>query len=147
MKNRIKAAAHGGTIPELAVVMTVIGALAAFAVPRFMASQERSKACEAFSYLSAVRSAQERHRARSGAYAGRLIDLDVAAPPPRYFSTGRVAPGPSGGLRDSWRVTLTRSSGAGGYGRYTVTFTEHGFEADMRRSTIVSRPAINPMAK
>ena len=38
----------GFTLVELAVVVVIIGVLAAFADPRFLASVERSKAAEAF---------------------------------------------------------------------------------------------------
>ena len=59
----------GFTLVELAVVIVIIGVLAAFGVPQFLKSVERSKAAEAFNYLSAVRSAQERYLAKEGAYA------------------------------------------------------------------------------
>ena len=48
----------GFTLVELAVVIVIIGVLAAFGVPKFLNSVERSKAAEAFAYLSAVRTAQ-----------------------------------------------------------------------------------------
>ena len=46
------------TLVELAVVIVIIGVLAAFGVPRFIKSVERSKAAEAFAYEAAVRSSQ-----------------------------------------------------------------------------------------
>ncbi len=58
----------GFTLVELAVVIVIIGVLAAFGVPQFLKSVERSKAAEAFNYLSAVRSAQERYLAKNGIY-------------------------------------------------------------------------------
>ncbi len=97
----------GFTLVELAVVIVIIGVLAAFGVPQFLKSVERSKAAEAFNYLSAVRSAQERFLAKNGSYwAGRLPptarwpmtgksggmpasitdQLDINQTPPKYFS-------------------------------------------------------------
>ena len=67
----------GFSLVELAVVVVIIGALAAFAVPRFRASVERSKAAEAFNYLSAVQAAQERYHARQSTYADTLTALDI----------------------------------------------------------------------
>ena len=49
----------GFTLVELAIVIVIIGVLAAFGVPRFRDSVERSKASEAFNYLSAIRGAQD----------------------------------------------------------------------------------------
>src|SRR5438270_13345233 len=72
----------GFTLVELAVVIVIIGVLAAFGVPRFLKSVERSKAAEAFSYLSAVRSAEERSQARNGTYEDTLSNLDISFPAP-----------------------------------------------------------------
>ena len=44
---------------------------------------------------------------------------------------------------DSWTLTLARQGAAFGYGAYTVTFTEDGF--DPVNSTIEALPDINPM--
>ena len=78
----------GFTLVELAVVVVIIGVLAAFSVPRFLDSVERSKASESFNYLSAVRAAQERHQARQGTYSDDLAVLDIQMTAPKYFSVG-----------------------------------------------------------
>ena len=135
--------ASGFTLVELTVVVVIIGVLAAFAVPRFLASAERSTTAEAFNYLSAVQSAQERYHARQGTYATNIASLDVKFTSPKYYTVGAVAAGSTGNLEDSWRLTLTRTGSSAGYGAYTVTFTEEGF--DGANSTITDHADINPM--
>jgi type IV pilus assembly protein PilA len=134
---------RGFTLVELAVVVVIIGVLAAFAVPRFLSSVERSKAAEAFNYLSSVQAAQERYHARQGTYAGTVTDLDIKMTTPKYFSVGTIAAGGTASLEDSWTLTLTRSGASAGYGAYTVTFTEEGYDAN--GSTISGLNDINPM--
>jgi type IV pilus assembly protein PilA len=131
----------GFTLVELAVVIIIIGVLAAFAVPRFLDSVERSRAAEAYSFLSAVRAAQERYQMRQGTYADDLAKLDLKNPAPKFFSVGAPAAGLSSSLEDSWTLTLTRTGSAGGYGAYTVTFTDQGY--DSGNSTIPDK--VNPM--
>ncbi len=135
--------AKGFTLVELAVVIVIIGVLAAFAVPRFRASVERSKAAEAFNYLSSIAAAQERYHARQGSYATDLATLDIKFSTPKYFTVGTVAPGTTGSIEDSWSLTLTRTGAAAGYGDYTVVWTEEGF--DTVTSTISTLTDINPM--
>jgi prepilin-type N-terminal cleavage/methylation domain-containing protein len=131
----------GFTLVELAVMVVIVGILAAFAVPRFLDSVERSKAGEAFNYLSAVRSAQERYQVRQGTYADDISKLDMQVPEPRYFSVGTPVPGETSSLENSWTLTLTRTGKTGGYGPYTVVFTDEGY--DSSNSTIPTK--INPM--
>ena len=133
----------GFTLVELAVVVVIIGVLAAFAVPRFMASVERSKAAEAYNYLASVQAAQERYHARQGTYAATVADLDIKLTTPKYFTVGAVSAGSTSSLEDSWKLTLTRTGASAGYGAYTVTFNEQGY--DSGDSTINDLPAINPM--
>jgi len=136
---------RGFTLVELAVVVVIIGVLAAFAVPRFLSSVERSKAAEAFNYLSSVQAAQERYHARQGTYAAAITDLDIKMSTPKYFTAGVIGPGSTGDLEDSWTLTLTRQGASAGYGAYTVTFTEEGYDSNAVNSTIVNHPDINPM--
>ncbi|WP_169979096.1 type IV pilin protein [Tautonia rosea] len=130
---------QGFTLVELAVVVVIIGVLAAFGVPRFLQSVERSKAAEAFAYLSAVRTAQERYFARESIYAETLTDLDIQAPIPKYFNPGPITGNPD--LELSWTMTLTRSGPSAGYEQYEVTFNEEGYDAI--NSTISAE--INPI--
>jgi prepilin-type N-terminal cleavage/methylation domain-containing protein len=134
---------HGFTLVELAVVIVIIGVLAAFGVPRFLKSVERSKAAEAFSYLAAVRSAEERSQSRNGTYDSDIAKLDIQFTTPKYFTVGTISAGPTGSLEDSWTLTLTRLGAASGYGAYTVVFTNDGY--DGTNSTLQALPDINPL--
>jgi prepilin-type N-terminal cleavage/methylation domain-containing protein len=133
----------GFTLVELAVVIVIVGVLATFGVPRFLKSVERSKATEAFAYLSAVREAQERYHAREGTYADDAARLDIHFSTPRYFRVGTIAADSSGSLRTGWSQTLTRARASASYGSYTVTYTQKGYDSD--NSTIDSHPDINPL--
>ena len=133
----------GFTLVELAVVIVIIGVLAAFAVPRFRDAVERSKASEAFNFNSAIRASMERFHSKQGTYASVITDLDIKMGVPKYFSLGEIQPGTTGSLEDSWSLTLTRIGASAGYGAYTVTFTEQGM--DPANSTITELPEINPM--
>ncbi len=134
---------EGFTLVELAVVIVIIGVLAAFGVPRFIRSVERSKAAEAVSYLSAIRSSQARYSAREGTYASAISLLDTQCPAPTYFSVGTLLAGSTGSMQSSWSLTLTRTGASAGYGAYTVTFTDQGY--DSSNSTIDAMPDINPI--
>ncbi len=138
----------GFTLVELAVVIVIIGVLAAFGVPRFIKSVEKSKASEAFEYLASVRTAQERYQAQYGTYATNVADLDIKASQPKYFTVPLIfTNADTATLADSWSLTLVRSGSSAGYGAYTVAFTETGF--DTTNSTIATGTAntdINPLS-
>ena len=139
---RARRSPAGGPARALTIAAS-LGVLAAFAVPQYLASVERSKAAGSFNYLSAVQAAQERYHARQGTYADEVTELDIKMTSPKYFTVGTVAAGSTGDLEDSWTLTLTRAGASAGYGEYTVTFTEEGFDAD--NSAITDHDDINPM--
>lgn len=122
---------RGFSLVELSVVVIIIGVLATFGVPRLLQNVERNKASESFKYLAAVRGAQERHQAREGTYLSDLTKLDIEQTVPTYFSVGICT-----ATKDTWTLTLTRSGASNGYGTYTVTFTDQGF--DSANSTIIA---------
>jgi type IV pilus assembly protein PilA len=145
----------GFTLVELAVVIVIIGVLAAFGVPQFLKSVERSKAAEAFNYLSAMRSAQERYLAKNGIYWGGSIDgtsgamssatadaetLDIVQTVPKYFTgQGTGAAGTKIVVTEAheatagssavptWTCSLTRVLATSSYGAYNVTYDERGY--------------------
>jgi prepilin-type N-terminal cleavage/methylation domain-containing protein len=119
----------GLTLVELAVVIVIIGVLAAFGVPKFLASVETSKAAEAFNYFEAVASAQERYIAQNGVYANAVSKLDVTLPTLQYFSAGDCGASSAGSGIPSWNMTLTRISNSSSWGAYTVSWNENGFDA------------------
>lgn len=131
-----KGTRKGFTLVELAVVIVIIGVLAAFGVPRFLKSVERSKASEAFAYLAAVRAAQERFVAKEGKYAEKIGDLDINQSSLKYFKFGTadvngetpMVTTDEGGA-PTWTLTLTRDATTSSYGDYTVVFTQNGFDS------------------
>lgn len=132
---------RGFTLVELAVVVVILGVLAAFGVPRFMASVERSKASEAFTYLSTIQTAQERYQARQGIYADNLSKLDIGVEAPEYFSVASFkVPTSEASFETGWTLTVTRKGSSAGYGAYTVTYNHKGY--DSSKSTIPDE--INP---
>jgi prepilin-type N-terminal cleavage/methylation domain-containing protein len=136
---------NGFTLVELAVVIVIIGVIAAFAVPRFRDAVERSKAAEAVNFMTSIRSAQERYNARLGSYTTNLADLDISMGTPKYFSVGDVAVGSTGSIENSWTLTLSRVGASAGYGNYTVVFTQSGFSTT--DSSVYTITTINPMAQ
>jgi prepilin-type N-terminal cleavage/methylation domain-containing protein len=140
----------GFTLVELAVVIVIIGVLAAFGVPKFLASVEKSKATEAFNFWASVQSAQERYLAQNGVYAvvadatapasSAGNPLDIVLPTLQYFNFAATTTTPSGAGDPKWAGTLTRNSNSS-YA-YTVKWTDQGFDAT---STIMTYPAICPV--
>ena len=120
----------GFTLVELAVVIVIIGVLAAFGVPKFLQSVEKSKATEAFNYWSAVQSSQERYIAQNGTYwTTGTGSLDIILPTLQYFSPTPSVTGlnTTSGV-PSWSGVLTRIVATSSYGGYFVAWNDQGFD-------------------
>jgi len=118
------------TLVELAVVIVIIGVLAAFGVPKFLQSVEKSKASEAFNYWSAVQSAQERYIAQNGTYwqHTNTDNLDIALPILQYFNGPTITMSTTTAGAPTWGGTLTRKTSSS-YGEYTVAWNQDGFDS------------------
>jgi prepilin-type N-terminal cleavage/methylation domain-containing protein len=143
-------ARKGFTLVELAVVIVIIGVLAAFGVPKFLNSVEKSKATEAFNYLAAIQSAEERYLAQNGTYTSTITQLDVAFPTLKYFdaptsSSISVTAG-TGSVPPSWTMTLNRTAATSSYGAYTVSWSDQGYDYSTTSPAVGSYPAICPVA-
>jgi prepilin-type N-terminal cleavage/methylation domain-containing protein len=120
----------GFTLVELAVVIVIIGVLAAFGVPKFLASVEKSKATEAFNYLSAIQASQERYLAQNGIYATDPTTLDIILPTMKYFTPdAAIVAAQNATGAPTWSMTCTRIVATSSYGAYTVMWTDTGFQA------------------
>ncbi|MGB0952592.1 MAG: type IV pilin protein [Planctomycetota bacterium] len=128
----------GFSLVELTIVVVILGVLATFAVPRFMSTVEKTKASEAFSYLSQLETAQARYNAEHGKYANRRNKLDITIDKPEFFHTSRLR---SSNWQTRWEMKLTRRGASSGYGRYTVVFDQDGYNAS--KSTISADLAPN----
>src|SRR5262249_28235408 len=122
---------RGFTLVELAVVIVIIGGLAAFGVPKFLQSVEKSKASESFNYWSTVQAAQERYMAQNGGDwpTSNPDKLDIVLPTLQYFSAPTITSDDTTAGSPTWSGTLTRIAGSSSYGAYTVAWNQDGFDA------------------
>jgi type IV pilus assembly protein PilE len=82
MTSRRAATQPGGfTLIELMIVVTVIGVLAAIALPGFLESVRKGRRSDAFAAIAAVQQAQERWRGNRSSYTTSLTPAPTADPP------------------------------------------------------------------
>lgn len=123
--NNIKAGKGGFSLVELTIVVVILGVLAMMGVPRYQKVVERAKAAEAFTYLAQIEGAQERYNARTGTYAQSIGQLDTSIPQPKHFSIGSFT---SYDWETKWELKLNRSGASSGFGNYSVTWNQDGFQ-------------------
>lgn len=114
---------NGFTLIEMLIVVLIIGTLTAIAVPQYFKIVERNKAGEALNLFSALKGAQDRHKAKYGTFctAAACPGFDLVPPPLRYFTASAFANGASGDS-NSWSITLTRADTPAVYGAYQLTY-------------------------
>lgn len=115
----------GFSLVELTIVVVILGVLAMMGVPRYQKVVERAKAAEAFTYLAHIEAAQERHNATTGTYARYLRQLDITGPAPKHFRVGGFT---SYNWETQWELKLTRQGASSGFGAYSVTWNQDGFQ-------------------
>ncbi len=69
--------ARGFTLIELMIAVAIVAILGAVAFPSFLDSMRKSRRTEAFTAISAIQQAQERHRSNSATYSDSLSTLGV----------------------------------------------------------------------
>ncbi|MCA9409240.1 MAG: prepilin-type N-terminal cleavage/methylation domain-containing protein [Candidatus Omnitrophica bacterium] len=78
---------EGYTLFEIIIVIVIIGTIAAFAIPKFTKSVERTKTTEAIQILDALKSAQIVYQLETGSYTTNLTLLDVDIPTSPNFNS------------------------------------------------------------
>jgi prepilin-type N-terminal cleavage/methylation domain-containing protein len=95
------------TLVEMLVVITIIGALTAIAIPSYNTHIERVRSAEGVQSLTALLGSQKRYQLDNGAYAAgpalTAIDIDIAAS--NSFDAPTIANGGAG-----WIARITRDS-------------------------------------
>lgn len=81
MKQVTAGARRGFTTIELLIALVILGVLLAVALPNFQSSIRKGRRSEAFSALSVVQQAQERHRSTNATFTTLLTAAPTATPP------------------------------------------------------------------
>lgn len=117
----------GYTLIELLVVVTIIGILAAVAIPAFIGQMQRSRTTEAFSVIGEIREAQNAYYAIFSQFCGPLTwNPTTFAAPTTQQTFNTAAPGwdvlgadPEGLVRFQYQVLAgppgTRPAGIPGF--------------------------------
>ncbi len=112
MRLRIEAAF---TLAEVLVVIVVLGAVAAFATPMFVAQIERNKASEGAQLLMALMGAQKRYALdNNGVYSSTYAALDLTINSPNFVNPPTVS-------NANPVASITRNGGT-----YTLSITDTG---------------------
>jgi prepilin-type N-terminal cleavage/methylation domain-containing protein len=132
-KNNLKT--NGFTLIEVLIVVTIIGILAAIALPQYQNFTKKSKATEATVMLDAIYKEQEAYFAQNSLYAQSLTTIGNPTDYAKYFSydltsvsstsfTATASPnsdGQAAGLASKWQISVDAS------GSRVTSFPAQGF--------------------
>jgi len=72
---------RGFTVLEVLITMVVLGVILAIALPSYQSSLRKGRRTEAFTALSNIQQAQERHRSTNPSFTALLTEATTATPP------------------------------------------------------------------
>ena len=82
---QMRPGSRGFTLIELLIVVTILGIIAAIAVPSYQSSMRKSRRADATSTLLKIQVLEERWRLTNGSYTANLSDLGLGSTTPEGY--------------------------------------------------------------
>ncbi len=118
----------GFSLVELTIVVVILGVIAMIGVPKYRTVVERAMASEALVFMHQVEAQQAGFQAWKGHYAKSFSELNgfsgSGLSRPRHFTISDFT---SFNWETKWSLRLTRQGASSGFGAYTVSWDQDGF--------------------